>query len=175
MRHPSVHKPRRHFGFRNFYLHGEDEPPEGWATREEWCVDSLGGLSSQRGEAAFTVPLSVTQAAHSLHLWLEGSPLIPVPEVTRLQEILVPAVARILIADPAGRKARTAWRWLASLPGTWTPTWTSQFSIHPSNPAVCSPSLTCEGLGLGSPGAPLSWLCPFLLASCWLWPVISPL
>lgn len=129
LRDASVHRSRRHFSFRNFYLH-KDEPEEGWG--EERSANSLGGLSSQDGEAAFTVPLSVTQTAHSLHLGLEGPPVVPVPEITRLQEVLVPAVARILIADPAGRKARrTAWRWPASLPGTQTCTWTSQLSMHP--------------------------------------------
>ena len=63
-------------------------------------MDSFGGLSSQDREAALTVPLPVPQAAHRLHLGLEGPPLIPVPEVTRLQEVLVPAVAGILIAYP---------------------------------------------------------------------------
>lgn len=67
-------------------------------------MDSFGGFSSQDWEAALTVPLPITQAAHGLHLRLEGPPLVPVPEVTRLQEVLVPAVARILIADPAGGK-----------------------------------------------------------------------
>lgn len=100
----------------------------------EPCVDSLGRLSGQDGEAAFAMPLPVTQAAHSLHLWLEGPPLVPVPEVARLQEVLVPTVAGILVADPAGGKARrTVWRRPASLPGTWMPPWTSRSSSQPGS------------------------------------------
>lgn len=85
-------------------------------------MDSFRGFSGQDWEAALTVPLPITQTAHGLHLRLEGPPLVPVPEVTRFQEVLVPAVARILIADPAGREARrTAWRWPVLQPGTQTP------------------------------------------------------
>lgn len=101
-----------------------------WGQGEKGSVDSFGGFSGQHGEAALTVPLPVTQAAHGLHLRLEGPPLVPVPEVPGLQEVLVPAVARVLIADPAGREARrTAWRRPASPPGIQTPTWTSRLSI----------------------------------------------
>ena len=82
-------------------------------------VDSLGRLGGQDGETAFAMPLPVTQATHGLHLWLEGPPLVPVPEVARLQEVLVPTVAGILVANPAGGKARrTVWRRPVSPPGT---------------------------------------------------------
>lgn len=104
---------------------------KGWEEGEKGSMDSFGGLSGQLWEAALTVPLPVTQATHSLHSRLEGPPVIPVLEVTRLQEVLVPAVARVLIADPAGREARTVWRWPASLPGIQNPAWTRQVSISP--------------------------------------------
>lgn len=157
-----MHRSKRHFGFRNFYLHGKDGKTESegeWGKGEEQGMYSLGGLGRQDWEAALTVPLPVAQAPHGLHLRLEGPPLVPVPEVAWLQEVLVPAVARILIADPAGREARrTGWRWPASLPGTRTPARTSQLSTHP-----CHPLSILRGLGSQDGGvAPLSWLCPFL-------------
>lgn len=68
-------------------------------------MGSLGGLGGQDWEAALTVPLPVTQATHGLHLRLESPPLVPVPEVAGLQEVLVSAVAGVLVADPAGRGA----------------------------------------------------------------------
>lgn len=72
-------------------------------------MDSFGRLGGRGWEAALATPLPVTQTAHGLHLGLEGSPLGPVREVTRLQEVPVPAVAGILIAYPAGGEAsRTA-------------------------------------------------------------------
>lgn len=142
-------------------MHGKDgeTESEGGAEGkgEEEGMDLLGGLGGQDREAALTVPLPVAQAPHSLHLRLEGPPLVPVPEVAGLQEVLVPTVAGILIADPAGREARrTGWRRPDYLPGTRTPARTGQFST--SNPLSI-----LSGLGSREEGAaPLSWLCPFL-------------
>lgn len=118
---------------------------------------SLGGLGGEDREAALTMPLPVTQATHGLHLRLEGPPLVPVPEFAWLQEVLVPAVAGILIANPAGREERrTGWRRSASLPGTQIPAGTS--SPHPSNLFSIPHGLWSQEAGV----APLSWLCPFL-------------
>lgn len=68
-------------------------------------LGSLGGLGGQHRETTLLVPLAVPQAPHSLHLRLEGSPLVPVPEVARLQQILVTTVAWVLVADPSGKRA----------------------------------------------------------------------
>lgn len=58
----------------------------------------LGGSAPQDREAAL--------AMHGLSRRLGGSPFVPEPEFTRLQEVLVPAEAGTLIPYPAGREAR---------------------------------------------------------------------
>lgn len=47
------------------------------------------------------MPLHVTDAAHGLDLGLEGGPLVPVPVVSTLKQVLVPSVAGVLVAHPA--------------------------------------------------------------------------
>lgn len=67
-------------------------------------LGSLGRLCGQHREAALMMPLAVPQAAYSLHLWLKGAPLIPVSEVAGLQQILIAAVAWVLVTDPSGKR-----------------------------------------------------------------------
>lgn len=52
-------------------------------------------------EGAALVPLHVTDAAHRLHLGLGGPEVTAVLVVTLLQQVLQPAVARVLVADPS--------------------------------------------------------------------------
>ena len=106
---------------------------------------SLGGLGCQHREAALLVPLGVPQAPHSLHLRLEGAPLVPVPEVARLQQILVATVTWVLVADPSGKGAGKVLRPPASVPSR------TFINTHPAaSVPVGAPHL--PGLGLSGPG-----------------------
>lgn len=51
-------------------------------------------------------PAHVPHTTHSLHLGLEGQPLIPVAKLSSLQEILVAPVARVLVAHPAAEEGK---------------------------------------------------------------------
>lgn len=63
-------------------------------------------------EGAALVPLHVTDAAHRLHLGLGGPEVTAVLVVTLLQQVLQPAVARVLVADPsAGPERRREGTW----------------------------------------------------------------
>lgn len=66
----------------------------------------LGTKSSAAQEAATLVPLLVTDAAHRLQLRLVGIPLVPVAELSPLEHILAPTVARELIAHPPAENNR---------------------------------------------------------------------
>lgn len=46
------------------------------------------------------VPLHVTDAAHGLHLGMGSPKVTAVLVVSLLQQVLQPAVARVLVADP---------------------------------------------------------------------------
>lgn len=56
-------------------------------------------------EGALLVPLHVPDATDGLDLGLEGAPLVPVPEVPGLKEVLVAAVPGVLIPNPAAGRA----------------------------------------------------------------------
>lgn len=93
---------------------------------------SVGGrLGGDKG--ALLVPLHVPDAADGLDLGLEGAPLVPVPEVPGLKEVLVAAVPGVLIPDPAAGRADGA---LSAVPKP-------PFSL-PGAPR-CSPSLRSTG------------------------------
>lgn len=51
-------------------------------------------------EGAPLVPLHVTDAAHGLHLGMGSPKVTAVLVVSLLQQVLQPAVARVLVADP---------------------------------------------------------------------------
>lgn len=62
--------------------------------RRKWGA-LVGGV-----EGASLVPLHVTDAAHGLHLGLGGPEVAAVLVITLLQQVLQPAVAGVLVADP---------------------------------------------------------------------------
>lgn len=81
-------------------------------------------------EGALLVPLHVPDATDGLDLGLEGAPLVPVPEVPGLKEVLVAAVPGVLIPNPAAGRAD---RVLSAVPEP------------PPVPPRCSPRLRSAG------------------------------
>ena len=70
-----------------------------WAEASPW-EGGEGGALAGGVEGAPLVPLHVPDAAHGLHLGLGGPEVTAVLVIALLQQVLQPAVARVLVADP---------------------------------------------------------------------------
>lgn len=70
-----------------------------WAEASPW-EGGEGGALAGGVEGTPLVPLHVPDAAHGLHLGLGGPEVTAVLVIALLQQVLQPAVAGVLVADP---------------------------------------------------------------------------
>lgn len=74
-------------------------------------------------EGATLVPLLVPHAAHRLHQGLVGVPLVPVPVLALLKDVLAAPVPRVLVAHPPVHGSSAQWGrgGQSAVPGTGEP------------------------------------------------------